>query len=108
MLLVYWSGWETVYALIISVFSGLVIYMLKSGTKELKHAAWLLPLIVTLGIVSYYGNYGGNGLLSPIQDVLIILVISVITLVIGVKSRLSDSLSQFYLHDTSQQYYDAI
>ena len=108
MLLVYWSGWETVYTLIISVFSGLVIYMLKSGTKELKHAAWLLPLIVTIGIVSYYGNYGGKGLLSPIQDILIILVISVITLVIGVKSRLSDSLSQFYLHDTSQQYYDAI
>ncbi|MEC7030667.1 MAG: APC family permease [Pseudomonadota bacterium] len=108
MMLVYWSGWDTVYALIISVIIGLGIYLLKLGTKELKHSAWLAPLLLVIGIVSYLGNYGGIGVLSPLQDTLIILGASSISLVFGVKSRLSESLSHFYLNDTSQQYYDAI
>ncbi len=108
MLLVYWSGWDTVHSVMISVAIGFGVFIIKSGTKEVKHAAWLIPLISILGLVSYYGNYGGNGTLSSLQDLFIILIASIITLHLGVRSRLSDALSQFYLNDTSQQYYDGI
>lgn len=108
MLLVYWSGWDNVYALIISVIIGLAIFLLKAGTKEIRHAAWLLPLITILGVVSYLGNFGGIKYFTPTQDIIILFVSSILILYIGVRSRLSKALSDIYLHDTTQQYYDAI
>ena len=108
MLLVHWSGWENVSAVIISVLIGACIFLLKAGTKETKNAAWLTPLVMILGIVSYYGNYEGQGMLSSIQETSILFLSSILILYIGVKSRLSNTLSHNYLNDTTQQYYDAI
>ena len=108
MLLVYWSGFETVYALTISVFIGVAIYLLKAGTKEIKHGAWFIPLTALIMFTSYFGQYGGNKLLSGIQDIGILFIGSIIILVVGLRSRLNQALSDHYATDTSVQYYDAI
>lgn len=108
MLLVYWSGWETVYALTLSVVIGTIIYLIKAGTKELKHGMWLIPMTLLLTLVSYFGHYGGTAQLSNMSDILILFIGSIIILRVGLRSCLSESLSHFYLNDTSQHYYDAI
>lgn len=108
MLLVYWSGWDTVFPLMVSVTIGFLLFLARSGFKEVKNAAWLIPFLIMMSIVSYLGNFGGKGILTPSQDLIIIFLTSIITLYYGVKSRLSKSHSEHYINDTSTQYFDAI
>lgn len=108
MLLVYWSGFDTVLPLCISVILGFIIYCGKSGFKEIEHAIWLLPLVTCIFIISYLGNYGGIGYLSTTQDVLALFVCSLFILRNGTHSKLEPTLAHHYLEDTDLVYYDAI
>lgn len=108
LLLVYWSGFDTVLALTISVFIGFIIYLSKAGFKEVGNATWLIPLIACILIVSYLGHYGGIGYLSSLQDILILFICSIFILKKGLESRLDKKLAEHYLNDTNITYYDAI
>lgn len=108
MMLIYWSGWDTVAPLLISVGIGLVLFALTMGAKDIKHALWLIPKLLLIGIVSYLGNYAGMGILTIAQETSILLLGSIGVLYLGFRSRLDQSMTQHYLQDTSQQYEDAI
>jgi|AntRauTorckE5430_2_1112549.scaffolds.fasta_scaffold00046_32 amino acid transporter len=108
LLLVYWSGFDTVAPLCISILVGFSIYCTKVGFKEISHAIWLIPLMLSILITSYLGNYGGIGYLSSIQDIILLFCSSIFILKSGIKSKLDAKLTHHYLNDTNLTYYDAI
>jgi amino acid transporter len=65
-LLIYWSGWTTVWKLDIAVLVGLVLYgygvALKetSGQLGLRSAMWIGPWLFGLTLLSLWGNFGSD------------------------------------------------
>jgi amino acid transporter len=65
-LLIYWSGWSTVWKLDLAVIVGLVLYGYGVALKEtagglrLRSAVWIGPWMLGLTILSLWGNYGGD------------------------------------------------
>lgn len=64
-LLVYWSGWPTVWRLLAAVLAGYVLLVVSYYTKsadqrpdlQLRHSVWVWPFLVGLGLLSYYGSF---------------------------------------------------
>ena len=67
VLILYWAGWDTMGHLAVALAAGVVVYGLymavdKSARRRLDwpHAAWLVPLLLGIGVISYLGNFGGG------------------------------------------------
>ncbi len=95
---VYWTGWQTNWKVLLTVLIGLVVFTLTRTTSSeaseplnLRESNWLWPYIVGLGIISYLGSYGkGLGILSEGLAMLIIAVFSLAIFVFAIKLRLPD------------------
>ncbi|WP_371169350.1 APC family permease [Aliiroseovarius sp. 2305UL8-7] len=93
-LVVYWSGWDTVWRLGIALLVGLAILAIKfrSNLNELDgaQALWLIPYLLGIGIISYLGDFG-DGALKVIPfgwDMAVCAVFSVAIFVLAVRSAL--------------------
>ena len=66
-LLIYWSGWDTVWKMDLLVLIGLVIFGVGAmvqktdALSKLKHANWVWPWLVGLTLLSAMGRYGSWG-----------------------------------------------
>jgi amino acid transporter len=64
-LLVYWSGWPTVWRLLAAVLAGYLLLAISYYTKpaaerpnlDLRHSIWIWPFLVGMGLLSYYGSF---------------------------------------------------
>lgn len=93
-LLSYWTGWDTIYKLIIAMSIGLLFFAvaLVRGRIELKKvgiksALWLIPYFTGLALISYFGAFGGKNLIPFGWDFLVIGIFSVVILLLAVKNR---------------------
>ena len=66
-LLAYWSGWETIWRLMLGLLLGILLLIIyRCCTRRdpyplnLKHAAWLIPYFIGITAFSYFGYYGGT------------------------------------------------
>ncbi len=81
---VYWAGLQSIFKLLMLTVIGLVIYLLYCYFKKLqrtldgKHSLWLICYFLGLCIFSYFGNYGGKGVIPPYYDLLYLLAFSFI------------------------------
>ena len=73
VLILYWAGWDTMGHLAIALAAGAVLYGVylatdKSARRRLDwpHAAWLPPLLIGIGVISYLGNFGGGRGVLPL------------------------------------------
>lgn len=57
-LLIFWTGWETVYRMVIAMAIGLVFSW--KFAKQWKSAWWMLPYLLGILVISYAGTYGGG------------------------------------------------
>ena len=61
-----WTGWETVYRIMITLFIGLVFFAIHSvGKKNLwkqqwRSSWWIFPYFVLMSVVSYFSSFGGG------------------------------------------------
>lgn len=85
-LILFWTGWNTVSKLLIFLTAGLAalgIYKLvkKNGALQsvnAKAGLWLIPYLIGLAIVSYFGTFGGGKGVIPFGiDFLVIFLFSV-------------------------------
>ena len=66
-LLIYWSGWDTVWKMDLLVLIGLIIFCVGAAVQKtdaftkVKHAYWVLPWLVGLTLLSSMGRYGSWG-----------------------------------------------
>ena len=101
-LVLYWSGWNTLWRLGLYLLVGLVLFFIRivqHGTKhfDLTEAAWLPPYVIAVGLVSAFGSFGGTGTIPFGWDIAILFVISIVTFHIAVRCRLSREKLDRYL-----------
>ena len=77
--MIYWSGWDVVWKLGVTVFTGLVVFIISNyisrntldpehiATKlDYKCALWLIPYMAIFCILSYYSSFTGGTKAIPI------------------------------------------
>ena len=93
-LVVYWSGWDTIWRLGIALLVGLALLAIKfrSSLNELDgaQALWLIPYLLGIGVISYLGDFG-DGALKVIPfgwDMVICAIFATAIFVLAVRSAL--------------------
>lgn len=65
-LIVYWSGWNTVWRLGITLAIGLILLLIRFRGRlfqiDVRQALWLAPYLSGLGLISYLGQFGQGAL----------------------------------------------
>ena len=97
-LMAYWSGWEIIWHLMVSLFLGIIILLSyhlfreknqNYNTLHIKASLWLIPYFLGLSIISYLGNFGGGiKYLSFGWDFLVLVIFSAVILTLSYYSRL--------------------
>ncbi|HET8601348.1 MAG TPA: APC family permease [Segeticoccus sp.] len=106
-LIVIWSGWTTVWKLMVAVLLGLVLlgfFQLRKDTPRMElgsGAVWYLPWLAGLTIVSYVGDYGGGrGWLTFGWSIPVLFVFSVLIYALAQWSRLSADRVQEHIDES--------
>ncbi len=97
---VYWTGWDTNWKVMLLVFIGFPVLVVSRKIRkvtdlplEARHVAWFWPYIAGLALISYTGNYGNGLALIPVGiDLVLIAVFSTIIFHIAIKLRLPDDI----------------
>ncbi len=79
-LMLYWCGFSVLWKLDIALVVGLIVCLAYHRTALLscdKSVIWFVLYMGVLGLISYFGSFGGNGALSFPMDTLCILPFSV-------------------------------
>ncbi len=87
-LLVYWTGWVTVWHMLVAVLLGLVILTVMRIFKSeenlnLKNSLWVFIYLPGLGLISYLGQFGGIGLIPKYFDLLVMAIFSGVILILA-------------------------
>lgn len=96
-LTVYWSGWPTVWRLLVTLALGLLVFFgyRLLGDREslpsldLRAGLWLLPYLAGLGVISYLGRYDGRNLLPFWIDIAVVAVFSLAIFALAIHLRLA-------------------
>ncbi|MGI9534126.1 MAG: APC family permease [Thermodesulfobacteriota bacterium] len=109
-LIVYWSGWDVLVIMFGALIIGLILFICNIFYRreslediDLKNALWIIPYLICLALISYYGSYGGgkNYLSFPFDELLIILL-GTITFYLAVYSGLKEQDAQNYLREAQE------
>lgn len=94
-LIIFWTGWNTNWKLLIAIGIGLALLVPSlwrqhaQESLELRHGWWLLPYLVGLGVLSYLGTFGGGKGYIPFGwDFLVVIAFSVVIWLLALASRL--------------------
>jgi amino acid transporter len=111
-LIVFWSGWDIVWKLMVAVLLGFVLLVLFTVTGRVTApkldfvpgAVWLLPWLGGLTIVSYLGNFpdksdgaGNTGWINFEWALLVTAVLSAVVYVLAYRFRLSPDEAQAHI-----------
>ncbi|GGF40520.1 amino acid permease [Marmoricola endophyticus] len=114
-LIVYWSGWTTVWKLMLAVVIGFVLLAIFSATGglrgqnlDLKSGLWVLPWLAGLTVLSYVGSYpepaaGNLDLLSFEGALPLVLLLSAIIYAMAYFMRLSPEAAEAYAAETVRE-----
>jgi len=101
-LISYWTGWGTIYKLAIAILIGFVFFIfaytqgkLSQKTLGIKYAVWIVPYLSGLFLISYFGAFGGKGVIVFGWDFLVIGLFSIVILYLAVKNRSGALQEQF-------------
>lgn len=107
----YWTGWETISKLAITLAIGLVLFMivwLRGNvviTKhEIKSGLWILPYLCGLILISYLGSFGGKEVIPFGWDFLVIGLFSLGILHLALQSRAeltSEEVAEFLIAEAA-------
>ncbi|MCP4329094.1 MAG: APC family permease [Alphaproteobacteria bacterium] len=96
---VYWSGWQTISVLGLTLAAGVVLFLvlrLFGGAEarpalDLSQSYWVAVFLAAMGVISYLGDFGGGtGTIPPGWDLALIAALSCSIFVWAIRSRLSD------------------
>src|SRR5689334_13158752 len=111
-LIVYWSGWDVVWKLMLAVLAGFVILgifmaagVIEDRKLDFKAGFWVLPWLGGMTLLSWVGNYpepalGNLDKLTFSTSIPLVLVLSALVYFIAYKYRLPDAEAQAYIDET--------
>jgi amino acid transporter len=112
-MIIYWSGWQTNWKLMVAVLVGFVLMALNHFTSSRENrpsfdwqaAYWLVPYLGGLTLISFVGatDFGGTGLLRFGVDALVIAVFSVVIYALALSLRLADERARAYIAELSAE-----
>jgi amino acid transporter len=114
-LIVYWSGWDVVWKLMVAVLVGFVLLVifkatgvLTGQTLDLKAGSWVIFWLAGLTLLSYVGNYpepalGNLDKLTFTTSIPLVLLLSAVVYVMAYRLRLSDEEAQAYIGETTHE-----
>ncbi len=82
-LVIYWTGWDTVYKVMIAVFIGGILYFINRRNQKnipWKQLLWLVCYLTGLSMISFLGSFSGRDVIPFGWDFMVIAVFSVIIL----------------------------
>jgi amino acid transporter len=106
-LIVYWSGWTTVWRIMVALaigFVAFVAYRLLGDRRrmpglDLKSAFWLLPYLGGMTIISYLGRYDGRNVIPFWWDIALVAVFSLAIFVLALATRLPSDRAKSYIEN---------
>ncbi len=113
-LMIYWSGWSTIWVLLVLLVVGAVLFFLRLamiGREDLEpmSAVWFGVYMVGIALISYFGGYGGGlGLIPHPVDSTIAALLSLAVFMMAVRGRISQEVFDRFRreqHDIEQQEY---
>jgi len=104
-LVVYWSGWSTVWRLDAALAIGFAVFLAYRAfgprdelpALDLRHAAWLPPYLAGQLLISYVGRYDGRNWLPFWVDLGVVAVFAVAIFFLGVSLRLPAERAREYV-----------
>ena len=114
-LIVYWSGWDVVWKLMVAVLVGFVLLavfkatgVLKGQTLDVKAGSWVVFWLAGLTVLSYIGNYpepaqGNLEKLTFTTSIPLVLLLSAVVYVMAYRLRLSNEEAQAYIDETTHE-----
>lgn len=84
--LIYWSGWQIVFKILILFAIGYMILGVTMLQRKgfaaheklnFKQGAWILPYLFGMGLISYFGSFGGNHIISFGIDFIVVTIFSI-------------------------------
>jgi amino acid transporter len=121
--LILFSGWAVDWKLLVAIAIGLVLLGLSVATTpaaerprlEARHAAWLAPYLIGLGVISYLSSFdtktkssllglnGPTGTLPFGWDVLVMAVFGVAIYALAMRMRLPRAMVEEHVGDVTQE-----
>jgi len=93
-LLSYWCGWETISKLAIAMLVGIIFFVLaclrgrvRTESLGLRSGLWIIPYLLGLVLLSYFGAFGGKNIMPFGWDFLVIGIFSIVILYLAVINR---------------------
>jgi hypothetical protein len=114
-LIVYWSGWDIVWKLMVAVVIGFVLLtafvasgQMKDESLDVKAGAWVFPWLAGLTLISWLGNYpeptaGNLNVLGFGLSAGLLALLSVGVYVMAFKHRLPTHHATAYIEDTVEE-----
>lgn len=110
-LIVYWSGWDTTWRLGLALIVGGMVFAvakLREGPSrqalDVRGAIWLIPYILGIGLLSYFGDFsGGIGVIPLGWDVAVAAVLSVLVFYFASWCRLPNAKTETYVNEYGLQ-----
>lgn len=92
-LLVFWTGWETVYKMMITIAIGFIffiVYSVRQKNKMLSHqwrvSWWIFPYLIGMAVISYFGTFSGGKNVIPFGwDFAVMAVFSAVIFILTIK-----------------------
>ncbi len=102
-LLNYWTGWATMYKLAVALLIGVSFFTLaylrgklQSGQRGIKSALWLVPYLLGLTLISYYGSFGGKAVIPFGWDFVVLGVFSLLMMYLAILTRSRKTVEQHF------------
>ena len=109
-LLIYWSGYDTIVAIdisliVLSIFYYVFSKILNYEVESIKRGSWVFIYLLGLTIIGYYGNYaGGQNILTEGVDVMLVALLSFISILIVQKCQYSNERIKENIHQIMSKY----
>jgi len=107
----YWTGWDTISKLGIVLAIGLILFAIsylrgsaKIDKNEIKSGLWIVPYLLGIVTISYFGSFGGQNIIPFGWDFLIIAFFSLGIFYLAIQSRAgvtSDEVAEFLLTEAA-------
>jgi amino acid transporter len=115
-MIVYWSGWDIVWKLMVAVLLGFALLGIFSLTGQISTphldlpsgAAWLLPWLGGMTLVSWLGKYpepyaGNKGVLTFESSFLVVLALSLLVYWLAYRFRLSPEEARAHIEGSEHE-----
>ena len=104
-LIVYWSGWSTVWRIMVALAIGFAVFVAyriggergRQPKLDLRSAAWLPPYLTGIAVISYLGRYHGRNVIPFWWDIAVVAVFSLAIFALALALRLERDQAAAYI-----------